>query len=103
MRHFMPRRSCGFDRSARLRQFGAGERNIGKPLADDALESEREAEGVIATAIVEPESLLVKVPEQVERFDRYVGALDGPLQERPEVLATVGVDVAVPRTLRRGR
>jgi hypothetical protein len=50
--------------SARLRQLRAGERNIGESLADDALQGQREAESVIAAAIVEAEGLLVKVAEQ---------------------------------------
>src|SRR5262249_43640387 len=33
--------------------------------------------------------------EQVERFDRDISALEGTLQERPEVLAPVSVDLAV--------
>src|SRR5688572_10390173 len=31
----------------------------------------------------------------MERFVAHIGALNGSLQERPEVLAAVGVDVAV--------
>src|SRR5439155_2093351 len=34
-------------------------------------------------------------PEQMKRFDAHVGALDGPLEERPEILAPVRVDLAV--------
>jgi hypothetical protein len=44
---------------------------------------------------VEPAALLIKVTEQMERFDAHVGALDRPLQERPEVLAAVGMHVPV--------
>jgi hypothetical protein len=90
-----PRRCCGEFFSARLWQFRAGERNIGQTLADDVLEGQRETECVIATAIVEAECLLIEVAEQMERFYGYVGALDGALQQGPEILPIVGVDVAV--------
>jgi len=39
--------------------------------------------------------LFIEVAEQVERLDRYVGALDGTLQETPEVLQAVGVNMSV--------
>ena len=47
----------------------------------------------IALTIVEPKALLVKVPEQMKRYDRNVGALNGALRQRPEVFATVGMHV----------
>jgi hypothetical protein len=94
--HFLrPRLSCGNDFSARLRNLRPGEAVVGETLADDALEGEREAGGVGATALVEPEALLVQVAEQVERLDGYVGAFDGALQEAPEVLAAIGMHVPV--------
>src|SRR5207237_9486865 len=37
--------------------------------------------------------LLVNIPEQVERVNGNVGAFDRPLQEAPEVLQAVGVDL----------
>jgi hypothetical protein len=45
--------------------------------------------------VVETERLLVQVAEQVKRFDAHVGAVEAPLQQRPEVLAAVRVDRAV--------
>jgi len=45
--------------------------------------------------MVETERLFVKIAEQMERFDRHVGALDGALQEIPEVLQPVGVDLSI--------
>jgi hypothetical protein len=53
-----------------LRNLKPDERIVGESLAEDSLEGECKAHGVIALAIVEPEALLVKVAEQVERFDR---------------------------------
>src|SRR5688572_28965864 len=31
----------------------------------------------------------------MERFDAHVGALDGALQQRPEIFAAIGVDVPI--------
>jgi hypothetical protein len=46
-------------------------------------------------AIVIPEALFVKVPEQMERLDADIGAVQATLQETPEVLHRVRVDVSV--------
>ena len=81
--------------SARLRVLLAGERNVGEALVDDALEAEDETLCVVHGALVETERLLIEVTEKVERFDRHVGALQGTLQEAPEVLQPVGVYLSV--------
>src|SRR5438105_4460646 len=88
-------RSCGRAFSARLRQLRAGQGSVGKTLVNDALERVREPLRIVHHAVVETERLLVKIAEQMERFDRHVGTLDGALQEAPEVLAAIGVDFAV--------
>lgn len=73
---------------------------VGQAPADDAVDREAEAIRVVHVApIVEPEGLLVQIPEQVERLDRYVGAVQGPFEQAPEVLAAVRVDRAVHVTL----
>ena len=77
-----------------MRQLRAGQRNIGQALIDNALERVGETLRICHHAIVETERLLVKVAEQMKRFDRHVGALDGALQEAPEVFEPVGVDIA---------
>ncbi len=46
-------------------------------------------------AIVEPERLFVQIAEQTERLDADVGSMKTALQQTPEVLHTIGVDVAV--------
>src|SRR6266576_3846766 len=46
-----------------------------------------------AASVIEPMDLFVKVRGDVERVNADVGALDGALQERPEVFKTVGVDL----------
>jgi hypothetical protein len=48
---------------------------------------------VVAFAIIESKTLLVKIPEKVERLNAYIRAAKCPLQETPEVLNTVRVDV----------
>jgi hypothetical protein len=45
--------------------------------------------------IIEAECLLIDVPEQVERFDAHLGAVRASLQQAPEILHSIGVDVAV--------
>src|SRR5580700_2169735 len=45
-------------------------------------------------AIVVAVGLLIQVAEQMERLNTHVGALDGALQERPEILQSVGMDFA---------
>lgn len=55
----------------------------------------RESLGIGQRAIVESERLLIEVTEQVERLHRHIRALDGALQQRPQVFASVGVHVPV--------
>jgi len=44
-------------------------------------------------ACVEAERLLINVPEQVERLNRNMGATDTALQQAPEVLQPIGVNL----------
>lgn len=46
-------------------------------------------------SVVVAERLFVEVVEQVKRFNANVGSKNATLQERPEVLKTVGVNLAV--------
>jgi hypothetical protein len=78
-----------------LRQLRACELSIGQALVDDALEGECETHGVSSLAVVETKRLFIKVAEQMERFDGYIGALEGALQETPEVLKAIGMDLAI--------
>src|SRR5579871_409602 len=94
-RGLRPRRSCGFDRLARLREFLAGQRIEGQPLAEYGGGGFDEASGVRQLAVVETVNLFIEVTEQVERLNRHVSALQSALQEAPEVLAAVGVDLPV--------
>ena len=45
--------------------------------------------------IIESENLFIDVPEQMEWLDRNVGAVQAALQQRPEVLNPVRVNIAV--------
>ena len=49
----------------------------------------------VSLRLIKPERLLVKVAEQMERFNGHVGALKGALQQAPEVLQPVGVDLPI--------
>jgi hypothetical protein len=45
--------------------------------------------------VVKAESLLVQIPEQVERLDADIGAVDGTLEQAPEVLQAIRVNNAI--------
>lgn len=71
-------------------------------MPNDAANGSTESLGVARLTPVEPKALLIQVPEQVERFDTHVGALDAALQQAPEVLQTIGVDLALGSASRIG-
>lgn len=74
----------------------AGEFSVGQGLARDLRDNRTKAVGVVhLVSIVVAKRLLVDVAEQVERFDRNVGAMKAALQQRPKILNGVGVSVAV--------
>src|SRR5579862_6327734 len=58
-------------------------------------EHQQEPAQIAPVALVEREGSLVEIPEQVERLDADVGALQAPLKERPEVLDAVRVDCPI--------
>src|SRR2546427_10385220 len=78
----------------------AGQMLIGQAFPENVADSFKESAAIIILPIVEPEGLLVEVAEQVERLDAHVGAADRPLQEAPEVLNPLRMDVAVHVRLR---
>src|SRR5690349_17133205 len=45
-------------------------------------------------SLVEPKSLLVEIPVKMRRVNTDISALEGSLQETPEILDVVGVNVA---------
>src|SRR4029077_16889389 len=79
--------------ASRSRYLRSREGLIGEPLADDADSGAKESGAIVQLAGVEPERLFVQVAEEVEGLDADVSPLDRPLQERPEVLQSVGVDL----------
>ena len=89
-----------FPRPCRLEDFCrfshlAGEFGIGHALADDSLDAHGEALGIVHLPIVVAERLFVNVPEQVKRLDAHVGAFQSALEQAPEVLHSVGMDLPV--------
>src|ERR1017187_6592733 len=93
-RFFGPRGSRALEgfRCARPLLRLAGQLGIREALAHDLANQKTEAVGIAqGQAIIESESLLIHVAEQVEGFDRNVGPADGPLQKTPEILHAVGM------------
>jgi hypothetical protein len=68
---------------------------IGQASASDGGQDFREAIPVIALAFVVAERLLIQIAEQMEGLDADVGSFQAALQQRPEILDPVRVDVAV--------
>ena len=62
---------------------------------DDLRYGQIEPLRIIHIPLVVTEYLFVNVTEQMERFDRNVCAVDPALQERPEILATIRVNLSV--------
>jgi hypothetical protein len=94
---FLPRRFIGLLRwSRRSRGYVCpDERVISEPLADNTSYRVNEPGHVLGLAVIEPIHLLIEVAEQMERLHGNVGSLNAPLQQAPEVLQPVGVDVAL--------
>ena len=75
----------------------AGKLGVGETLAGDIggqpLEPIRVLERLLAVIVAK--HLLIEVTEKMERFHADIGSIYPPLQEAPEVLDSVGVDVSV--------
>ena len=85
-------------------QIGASQVGVGEALAHDGGQHAHEATPVIGVSVIEPMHLLVNIPEQVEGVNADVGALDRPLQEAPEILQAIGMDLpahVLPRVVDR--
>lgn len=66
-----------------------------QPLAQDARAERVEAVAVVhILPVVVAESLFVNVAEQVEGFDANIGAAQSALEQAPEVLQPIGMDLA---------
>jgi hypothetical protein len=57
-------------------------------------------EAFLRGAVIVPEHLLIYISEQMERFDRNVCALESALEQAPEVLHAVCMNLAVNVALR---
>jgi hypothetical protein len=73
----------------------AGEFGIGQTLANLANYRSANRSASFILRVVEPASLFVDVAEQMERFNADIGSVQRPLQQTPEVLHPVSVDIAV--------
>lgn len=92
------RLNVGLPQPCRLRrswdQLVPDESLVDEPLSDDVADHLAETLPVVSLPGVEPERLLVEVAEEMEGLDAHVGSLDRALEQAPEVLKAVGVDVA---------
>jgi hypothetical protein len=75
---------------------------VGDPSPDDGPQHGQESAGVAVRVLArgEPDRLFVQVAEQVEGLDRDVSPLDRPLEQGPEILRPIGVDLPVGVRLR---
>src|SRR5580704_13075922 len=84
-------------RNSVLRRFFgilSGQLRVGQPPPGYRRCHLAEPRAIVVFALIEPESLFVEIPAEVERFYGDIGALDRALQERPEILDAVGVNVS---------
>ena len=78
-------------RPSRRGRIGPDQALVSEPLPHDVSQHVDEAKRIGRLPGVEPEGLFVEVAEQMERLDADVGALDRPLEQRPEVFESVSV------------
>src|SRR2546427_7642967 len=80
-----------------LRRGGAQVRacqvTVGDAPSNNVGQHTHEPRAVVAGALIEAAHLLINITKQVERVHTNVGPLDRPLQETPEVLQAVGMDL----------
>ena len=72
---------------------------IGETLPNDRPRHTAEPISIDGLSGVVAEGLLIEIPEQVKRLDANVGALDSPLQQAPEILQSIGVNLVPNVTL----
>lgn len=73
----------------------ASEFRIGQAFAADLTNHDREPLCIIHLAIIEPARLFVDVAKQMKGFHADVGTVESTLQETPEVLHAIGVNIPV--------
>ena len=93
-----PSSAASVDRRRRLLGIGAiltGQVFVGQSLAGDLRERQHKASAIVhVLPVVVAEALLIQIPEQVEGLHGNVGSIQPALEQRPEVLQAVGVDIA---------
>lgn len=90
--HLLPR-CCRLWRKI-ITAFAVRQVEIGQPLSNDAHNRFQEPASIAVLALIEAESLLVQIPEQMKRLHIDVCATERPLEQRPKVLKAVGVDAS---------
>lgn len=74
-------------------EIGAGQVAVGQAASDDVTYHLKESLPVASAPLVETEGFFIEVAEKVEGLHADIGALERSLQETPEVLQAVSVDV----------
>jgi hypothetical protein len=97
---FRPRGNRNLERDFRFFVLLCGNLGIGQPLANDLLTQQTEPIRVIhriilRCAIVESESLLVYVPEQMKGFDSNISSPESSLEQTPEIFNSLCVNIAL--------
>ena len=64
-----------------------------KPSAN-SLQSLEESVLIFALSFIETKRLLIQIPEKVEGLNTHISALYGALQQRPEILHSIGVNMS---------
>ncbi len=82
--------------------------SVGETLADNLRAQKTEAVAIVHRvilwgAIVEPEALLIQVPEQMEWFNAHISSIQSTLQQRPEIFNSVCVNLAAHVSFGRSR
>src|SRR5919106_6199964 len=67
---------------------------ICEPLPDDTISDTLKPVGIVSLSVIVPITLFIKIPEEMEWFNTDISAFDGSLYQAPEVLNTVGVNLA---------
>ena|SRR5438132_7548519 len=93
MDRLLPRNRCGLDSLARRRKATPNQVSIGNALAYNRSEHIHKATAVISAPIVESVHLFVNIAEQVKGVNADVGAFNRPLEQAPEILQAVRVDL----------
>jgi hypothetical protein len=72
-----------------------GELFVGEPLPDDLRYGQVETLRIVQPTLVKPKCLFVDVAVKMKRFNGNVRAVNAALQERPEVLAAVRMNLPI--------